>query len=275
MGTARYTVIDGEVMAEKRGGVRSLYVPDPLGSTVALLDNTQAQTDTFSYWPYGENNVRTGTTPTPFQFVGTAGYYRDSNSRTYVRARTLDTQKGRWMTEDPIGFQGGDWNIYRYVKNSPVDENDSYGLGDIASNCCDKSGKRKTCKEICEIYKADKKSDLRFGAGVLCACGDKCTCIFGPPDLPKYYRIGQCPEIDKCLYEHETKHFPDVDCNPKRGIYRPPFRNPSDQPKSECTHRRETIGCLDKVKATGQCKKLKKFITDSEIHFMVVGGCMN
>lgn len=46
---ARYTVIDGEVIAEKRNGVRSLYVPDPLGSTRALLDNTQAQTDTFSY----------------------------------------------------------------------------------------------------------------------------------------------------------------------------------------------------------------------------------
>ena len=42
MGTVRYTVIDGEVIAEKRNGVRSLYVPDPLGSTVALVDNTQA-----------------------------------------------------------------------------------------------------------------------------------------------------------------------------------------------------------------------------------------
>ena len=62
---ARYTVIDGEVIAEKRNGVRSLYVPDPLGSTVALLDSTQAQTDTFSYWPYGENDARTGATATP------------------------------------------------------------------------------------------------------------------------------------------------------------------------------------------------------------------
>ena len=50
----RYTVIDAEIIAEKRGGLRKQYVPDPLGSTVALLDNTQAQTDTFTYWPYGE-----------------------------------------------------------------------------------------------------------------------------------------------------------------------------------------------------------------------------
>ena len=71
---ARYTVVDGEIIAEKRNGVRRTYVPDPLGSTVALLDNTQAQTDTFSYWPYGEVSARTGTTGTPFQYVGTRGY---------------------------------------------------------------------------------------------------------------------------------------------------------------------------------------------------------
>ena len=50
----RYTVIDGEVVSENRGGVERDYVPDPLGSTVALLDNTQTKTDTFTYWPYGE-----------------------------------------------------------------------------------------------------------------------------------------------------------------------------------------------------------------------------
>ena len=128
MGTVRYTVIDGEVIAEKRNGVRSLYVPDPLGSTVALLDNTQTPTDTFSYWPYGENNARTGTTATPFQFVGTAGYFRDSGTRTYVRARTLDTAAGRWITNDPIGFAGDDWNLYRYAWNEVTSIIDASGM---------------------------------------------------------------------------------------------------------------------------------------------------
>lgn len=54
MPTVRYTTINGEVIAEKRNGARRLYVPDPLGSTVALLDNTQTQVDTATYWPYGE-----------------------------------------------------------------------------------------------------------------------------------------------------------------------------------------------------------------------------
>src|ERR1051326_1221008 len=101
MPTVRYTTVNGEVIAEKRGGVRKLYVPDPLGSTVALLDNTQAQTDTFSYWPYGEVRTRTGTTATPFQFVGTEGYYRDSDTKIFVRARYLDVQKALWTMRDP------------------------------------------------------------------------------------------------------------------------------------------------------------------------------
>ncbi len=98
MGTVRYTVIDGEVIAEKRNGVRKLYVPDPLGSTVALLDNTQAQTDTFSYWPYGEDAGRTGATPTPFRYVGQLGYYQDGANRSYVRSRYLKQGTGLWLT---------------------------------------------------------------------------------------------------------------------------------------------------------------------------------
>lgn len=131
---ARYTVVNGEIIAENRNGVRSLYVPDPLGSTVALLDNTQTQTDTFSYWPYGEVNNRTGTNPTPFQFLGTAGYFTDSSTRDYVQARTLNTQQGRWMTKDPIGFDGGDWNLYRYVENRPIAAVDP--SGQFSCWCC-------------------------------------------------------------------------------------------------------------------------------------------
>lgn len=123
----RYTVVGGEVIAEKRSGVRREYVPDPLGSTIALLDSTQGQTDTFTYWPYGEVASRTGTTETSFQFVGTWGYYSDSDSRKYVRARYLDSSKSRWLTKDPIGFKGKDYNLYRYVDNKPITVTDKSG----------------------------------------------------------------------------------------------------------------------------------------------------
>jgi RHS repeat-associated protein len=128
MGTVRYTVVYGEIIAEKRKNVRKVYVPDPSGSTVALLDNTQAQTDSFSYWPYGEVRSSTGSTPTPFRFIGTAGYYSDSSNQSYVRARHLDVIKGRWLNQDPIGLDGEDTNLYRYVENNPQTLSDPSGL---------------------------------------------------------------------------------------------------------------------------------------------------
>ena len=105
-----------------------------------LKDNTQAQQSTFSYWPYGEVKASSGSTSTPFQYVGTLGYYRDSASKTYVRARYLDTQKGRWRSQDPIGFDGGDYNLYRYVRNRPTVYKDPSGRQcpgtDTCALCC-------------------------------------------------------------------------------------------------------------------------------------------
>jgi RHS repeat-associated protein len=33
--------------------------------------------------------------------------------------RWYDARVGRWLSEDPIGFDGGDANLYRYVQNNP------------------------------------------------------------------------------------------------------------------------------------------------------------
>ena len=96
-----------------------------------MMDNTQTITDTFNYWPYGDIQSRTGTTATPFQFVGTRGYYKDSasiNTKQYVRARHYEVAKCRWMTQDPIGFDGLDWNVYRYVASNPKTWTDESGL---------------------------------------------------------------------------------------------------------------------------------------------------
>ena len=51
----------------------------------------------------------------------------------YYRARHYDPQVGRFIQMDPIGLAGGDTNLYRYVKNSPLRFSDPLGLepGDI------------------------------------------------------------------------------------------------------------------------------------------------
>jgi RHS repeat-associated protein len=59
----------------------------------------------------------TGTVSNPFQFTG-----REFDPETglyFYRARYYDPSTGRFLSEDPIGFNAGS-NFYRYVYNDPV-----------------------------------------------------------------------------------------------------------------------------------------------------------
>jgi RHS repeat-associated protein len=42
--------------------------------------------------------------------------------------RWYDPALGRWLSEDPIGFAGDPWNLYRYVGNAPTNATDPTGL---------------------------------------------------------------------------------------------------------------------------------------------------
>lgn len=99
---ARYTVLDGQIVAEKRGANRKFDESDALGSTVALYDNTQTKTDSFTYWPYGETRTSTGSTGTKFKYVGTLGCRTQFDGGIYMRARVQQPDEGRWMTVDPL-----------------------------------------------------------------------------------------------------------------------------------------------------------------------------
>ena len=120
-----YTTFGGTIVHEARGGAHRDYMRDPLGSTVGLIDSTQTITDTFEYWPYGEIRTQTGSTGTPFTFVGTLGYFLDLASQfLYVRARYLVAALARWLTVDPL------WPrelAYAYVSGGPTGYSDATG----------------------------------------------------------------------------------------------------------------------------------------------------
>jgi len=44
------------------------------------------------------------------------------------KARYYNPSTGRFLSEDPIGFRGGDNNFYRYVSNNPMKYFDPLGL---------------------------------------------------------------------------------------------------------------------------------------------------
>jgi RHS repeat-associated protein len=53
---------------------------------------------------------------------------KPSGSASYYRARYYDSNTGRFATEDPLKFFGGDINLYRYVWNHSTSLRDPRGL---------------------------------------------------------------------------------------------------------------------------------------------------
>jgi RHS repeat-associated protein len=131
--TATYTSTGGRPESRLLGIANSAgsHVPltDALGSVRFLLDNAQSVSDGYVYEAFGRQMSGGGLTPNPYHFVGAFGYYEDwETGLQLLTARYYDAEVGRFVTRDPIGFGGGDWNIYGYVNNSPVVEGDPSGL---------------------------------------------------------------------------------------------------------------------------------------------------
>jgi RHS repeat-associated protein len=57
----------------------------------------------------------------------TAREFDKETGLLYYRARYYDAAIGRFLSEDPIGFGGGDANLYRYVENEPANWVDPQG----------------------------------------------------------------------------------------------------------------------------------------------------
>jgi RHS repeat-associated protein len=69
-----------------------------------------------------------GTTVNPYRFGGQVGYRRGSPARQYVRARHLDTTKGRWLSKDPVTDRSlMSAYPYGYAVNCPTTDYDPSG----------------------------------------------------------------------------------------------------------------------------------------------------
>lgn len=96
-------------------GVRSL-MPDALGSTVALGDNTGTLQTQYTYEPFGFVSQTGAASTSSYKFTGRED---DGTGLFYYRARYYSPRLGRFISEDPIGFSGDDVNFYVYAKNNP------------------------------------------------------------------------------------------------------------------------------------------------------------
>jgi RHS repeat-associated protein len=105
------------------GGQAKYFLQDHLGSTTGLTDSTGAVTSSASYDSFGNS---TNNLTTRYQFTGRE--FDNFTGLQYSRARWYDAGIGRFISEDPIGFDGGDVNLYAYTGNSPLRWTDPHGL---------------------------------------------------------------------------------------------------------------------------------------------------
>lgn len=133
--TQRYLhgpVVDQVFAQESASGETLWHLSDHLGTVRDLVDSTGAVVNHFAYDSYG--NVVAESNPaesTRYRFTG-----RELDLETglhYYRSRFYDSLIGKFLSEDPIGFWGGQTDLYQYVGNRPVGMIDPTGTTNLVA----------------------------------------------------------------------------------------------------------------------------------------------
>ncbi len=110
----------------ERGGQTYYFHAAQDGSISHVTDAAGAVVNDYIYDAFGNRISVTETVANPYGF--TAREYDPESGLYFYRARYYDPKAGRFISSDPIGFAGGDSNLYAYVFNDPVNLIDPSGL---------------------------------------------------------------------------------------------------------------------------------------------------
>jgi RHS repeat-associated protein len=108
----------------RQGGQNYSYLYDGKGNVTALLDSSQSVAATYTYDAFGNLMSQAGSLFQPFKF--STKYYDEGTGLSYFGYRFYLPVLGRWMTRDPIGYEGG-LNLYGFVGNNPTNYLDPFG----------------------------------------------------------------------------------------------------------------------------------------------------
>ena len=125
-----------EVVASRAGGVWVYHHYDARGHCILLTKASdgsireQYDYDAFGfpyfYKPDGNKLIPSEQFGNRFLFTGRE-WLKDLRVYDY-RNRIFQPELGRFLQPDPTGFEAGDYNLYRYCDNDPVNKSDPTGL---------------------------------------------------------------------------------------------------------------------------------------------------
>jgi len=134
---ARYTHAPGvdQPLAMERDGdsdelfaanERFYYLQDGGNSVTDLTDQFGAVVRAYVYDSFGGIAQEMGVLVNPYTYTGRE--FDGESGLYFYRARYYHPESGRFLSEDPIGFQGSGVNFYAYVGNNPINFTDPSGL---------------------------------------------------------------------------------------------------------------------------------------------------
>ncbi len=124
----RFEYADGRMpVAMIQGGATYYLSYNQVGSLCLVADSSGNVVKRIEYDSFG--NIIEDTNPdfkVPFGFAG--GLQDRDTDLVRFGYRDYDPDTGRWTAKDPIGFEGGDTDLYGYVLNDPINLMDPWGL---------------------------------------------------------------------------------------------------------------------------------------------------
>jgi RHS repeat-associated protein len=133
--THRYlygTQVD-QVLADETATSMVWALADNQGTVKDLVDNNGVVVNHITYDSFGKV-VAQSNASVEFRYGYTGREQDGETGLDYYRARYYDASNGRFISEDPIGFDAGDSNLTRYVGNSPINWVDPSGLQFVPIN---------------------------------------------------------------------------------------------------------------------------------------------
>ena len=106
------------------------YFPDRNGNISVVTNGQSTVRESYRYDAFGAPTVTVGAGQTAInnRILFTGREWNPAFGFYEYRARAYNPTIGRFMSEDPKGFDAGDYNLYRYVGNDPLNRSDPMGL---------------------------------------------------------------------------------------------------------------------------------------------------
>jgi RHS repeat-associated protein len=152
-----------------------IYMTDALSSVIAQLSNDQnanIQTS-YGYSPYGQTEqIGPDATNNTSQYTSREN---DNTGLMFYRARYYDPVLKRFISEDPIGLEGG-MNAHAYVEGNPISFTDPLGLKGASGGVGGQGSSHKATPLSCDTNKTDTPQcklifEIEYGPSGSCGAG--------------------------------------------------------------------------------------------------------